>query len=412
MPPETTVHPDDPPRLTRRTLLAATGAGAGLVPLLATGTSATAAPVTASAAGAAPTTARAAAPAIRGADISFTLQAEAAGIRYQRNGRTGPLETVLAGAGANWVRLRVWVNPPPGYSNLSSALRLADRARRAGLKVLLDLHYSDFWADPGHQDIPASWLGQNLATLAATVRTYTADAITAFARQGSPVDMVQIGNEVTAGMLWPVGQVYTGSTERWPEFTTLVKAGLAGARAANPRGHQLRTMLHIDRGGDNGGSRWFFDHVLAQGVQFDVIGQSYYPFWHGSLAALTANLNDLAGRYGKPLVVAETSYPWTMGNGDGLANLLTDPSALPDGGAYPPNPTGQAAYFTALRRVLAGVPRGLGAGFFAWEPGWLPGVGWEPGAGNPNDNLTPFDWTGRALPALDVAYSAGATSAA
>jgi arabinogalactan endo-1,4-beta-galactosidase len=372
-------------RLTRRTLLAAAGAvpvSAGL-PL--------------------PRTPRRT--EIRGADISFTLAEEAAGTRYTLDGRRSPIERLLRSAGANWIRLRVWTDPPAGYSDLRQALRLAARARRAGLRVLLDLHYADFWADPGKQPTPAAWAGQDLATLARTVHDYTAGVIAAFALQGSPIDMVQIGNEITAGMLWPLGQIYGGDVQRWPEFTTLVKAGLAGARAGNPRGHRLQTMLHIDRGGDNGGSQWFFDHVLEQGVQFDVIGQSFYPFWHGPMSALTANLADLATRYRKPLVVAETSYPWTMANGDGLANILTDPAALPDGAAYPPTPAGQAAYFAALRRVLRGVPDGLGAGFFAWEPEWLPGVGWEPGAGNPNDNLTMFDWTGKALPSVRTAFS-------
>jgi arabinogalactan endo-1,4-beta-galactosidase len=162
----------------------------------------------------------------------------------------------------------------------------------------------------------------------------------------------------------------------------------------------MEVMVHIDRGGDNGGSRYFYDHILAQGVSFDVIGLSYYPFWHGSLAALRQNLTDLAGRYGKPLVVAETAYPWTMANGDNLGNLITDPAQLPDGARFPATPTGQAAYFEALRGVLLAVPGGLGAGFLDWEPEWIPGVGWEPGAGNPNDNLTMFDTTGRALPSL------------
>ena len=175
--------------------------------------------------------------------------------------------------------------------------------------------------------------------------------IAAFARQHTPVDMVQIGNEITAGMLWPLGQIYAADPPRWPEFATLVKAGLAGA-----------------------------------------------------LTALAANLADLATRYGKPLVVAETSYPWTMTDGDDLANSVSDPAALPEGDAYPPTPAGQAAYFAALRRVLHGVPGALG--FFVWEPEWLPGVGWEPGAGNPNDNLTMFDRQGRALPSVRTAFAA------
>jgi arabinogalactan endo-1,4-beta-galactosidase len=378
-------------RLSRRTLLAAAGA----VPLIA------AAGEPAAASGAISP-----APPIRGADISFTLAEEAVGTTYRLDGRALPVERLLRSAGANWVRLRIWVDPPAGYSDLGQALRLARRARAAGLRVLLDLHYSDFWADPGKQNTPAAWLGQDLATLAGTVREYTAHVIGAFARQHTPVDMVQIGNEIVAGMLWPVGQIYGGEIQRWPEFTTLVKAGLDGAHAGNPRGHRLRTMLHIDRGGDNGGSQWFFDHVLAQDVRFDVIGQSFYPFWHGPLPALAANLGDLATRYGKPLVVVETSYPWTMADGDDLANSVADPAQLPEGAAYPPTPAGQAAYFTALRRVLHGVPDGLGAGFFVWEPEWLPGVGWEPGAGNPNDNLTMFDRRGRALPSIRTAFSA------
>ncbi len=340
---------------------------------------------------------RAAGPRVRGADISFTLQEEAAGKSYRDGGVVRPIERILADRGANYVRLRVWTAPPAGYSTLNSALTLARRAHAVGLRVLLDLHYCDFWADPGKQPTPAAWAGQNLSTLANTVRTYTRDAVTAFARQGTPVAMIQVGNEITNGMLWPLGQIYRSDGEHWAEFATLLKAGIAGAREGNPG---LQVMVHIDRGGDNGGSRYFFDRVLAQGVQFDVIGQSYYPFWHGSLAALRTNLNDLSNRYRKDLIVAEASYPWTLNNGDQLGNFITTPGQLPDGGAFPATQAGQAAYFEELRTVLAAVPGGRGAGFFVWEPGWLPGVGWAPGEGNPNDNLTMFDWSGNALPSL------------
>jgi arabinogalactan endo-1,4-beta-galactosidase len=339
---------------------------------------------------------------VRGADLSFTPQLEAVGVTFSDGGAARPVERILARHGGTHVRLRVWNNPPAGYSDAPSALAMAKRAKRADLRVLLDLHYSDFWADPGHQDTPAAWQGQDLATLAATVHDYTRDIIASFARAGAAVDMVQIGNEVTAGMLWPVGQIYRpDGTTHFPEFCTLLNAGITGARAGNPRGHRLDVMVHIDRGGDNGGTRWFFDHITEQGVDdYDVIGLSFYPFWHGPLSALGANLTDTATRYGRPIVVVETAYPWTLGNGDQLANFITSADQLPDGTAYPATPPGQAAYFEGLRDVLSQVPSGLGAGFVGWEPEWIPGVGWAPGQGNPNDNLTMFDWTGAALPSI------------
>ena len=140
-----------------------------------------------------------------------------------------PVERILARHGATYVRLRVWTDPPAGYSDEASALAMARRAKRAGLKVLLNLHYSDFWADPAHQTTPAAWQGQDLATLARTVHDYTRDIVARFARHGAPVDMVQIGNEVTAGMLWPEGQIYREDGAHFPEFCTLLKAGIAGA---------------------------------------------------------------------------------------------------------------------------------------------------------------------------------------
>jgi arabinogalactan endo-1,4-beta-galactosidase len=340
---------------------------------------------------------------VRGADISFTPQLEAAGVKFSDRGKVRPADQILASHGANYVRLRVWTNPPAGYSDEASALALAKRAKRLGMKILLDLHYSDFWADPQHEDTPAAWVGQDLPTLANTVRTYTRKVLADFARQGTPVDMFQVGNEVRNGFLWPVGELYPASGgERWAEFSTLLKAGIAGAREGSPRWHQPRIMIHIDKGGDNGASRYFFDHILAQGVQFDIIGQSYYAMWHGSLADLQNNSNDLATRYHKDLVIVETQYPWTLENGDQLSDFVWTPSQLPDGALYPATPAGQAGYYEAIRKILAQVPERRGLGFFVWEPEWIPGVGWAPGEGNPNDNMTMFDWTGKALPSLAV----------
>ncbi|MEP7054613.1 MAG: glycosyl hydrolase 53 family protein [Actinomycetota bacterium] len=342
---------------------------------------------------------------VRGADISFTQLAESMGLEYRdADGHVRRIETILASNGATHVRLRVWTDPPDGYSDLQSALEMAKRARRVGMKVLLDLHYSDFWADPSKQPTPAAWAGQDLATLAQTVHDYTRDTVAAFAKQGTPVDMVQVGNEVTSGMLFPFGQLYPPSgPQGWPGFTTLLKAGIAGVHDGAPRAHDPKIVIHIDRGGDNGGSVWFYDHMAAWGVDFDIIGLSYYPIWHGSLASMQFNLNDLAVRYGKDIALVETAYPFTAENGDALGNFFpsSDPASMPDLATYPATQAGQAAFFEALRAILLAVPDGHGLGFFDWEPGLLPGIPWAPGElGTPNDNLSMFDFHGNALPSL------------
>ena len=337
---------------------------------------------------------------VRGADLSFLPQLEEAGVRYRDlAGRVRPAEQILARAGANHLRLRVWVNPPAGYTDKARALALARRAKRAGMKIVLDPHYADFWADPGKQPIPAGW-PTDLPGLTAKIKTYTRDLVREFADQGTPVDIIQIGNEITNGILWPVGQLYLpDGTQQWAAFSTLLKAGIAGARQG-ARSHPLRVMLHIDRGGKLGDTQWFFDNITAQGVPFDIIGQSYYPMWHGSLADLAANLTDSVTRYDKPVLLAEVAYPWTFADGDGRGNIVTADSVLPDADRFPATPAGQAAFYEAVRRVLLGVPHSGGLGFLAWEPEWVPGVGWQPGAEASNDNLTQFDFTGRALPSI------------
>ena len=366
----------------RRSLLAG-AAGLALAPLVAT-----------------PARAAGTALSLRGADLSFLPQLEEAGVRYRDlTGRVGKAEKILADQGANAMRLRVWVNPPDGYSTKARALALAKRAKRAGMKIVLDPHYADFWADPGKQPIPAGW-PTDLPALAAKLQNYTRNLVRAFADQGTPVDIIQIGNEITNGILWPTGQLYLpDGTQQWAAFTTLLKAGIAGARQG-AGAHRLRIMLHIDRGGKLGDTRWFFDNITAHAVPFDIIGQSYYPMWHGSIAELTANLADSVARYGKPVLLAEISYPWTFEDGDKRGNIVTADSVLPDQDRYPATPAGQAAFYEAIRQVLLQVPDGRGLGFLAWEPEWVPGVGWEPGAEAPNDNLTQFDFTGRALPSI------------
>jgi arabinogalactan endo-1,4-beta-galactosidase len=331
-----------------------------------------------------------------GHDLSFAIQETAIGNTFTDRGRTALPEQILADHGANFVRLRLWLDPPGGYSNLDSVLRMARRAHAAGMRILLDFHYSDFWADPQTQNTPVAWQGQDLATLADTVRKYTRDVLATLVRQGTPADMVQIGNEIRNGMLWPTGWADAWSGDGWDNLGTLLRAGVAGAiEAPGPR---PRIVIHFDQGGDNAFSRVFYDRVVEQGVRFDAIGLSYYPFWHGSITQLRTNIDDLAVRYDKDVMIVETQYGWTLDNGDDLGNFLWEDSQVVPG--YPVSADGQLAFVSDLVSALAAVPGGHGAGLFYWQPEWIPGVGWTPGAGTPNDNLTMFDFSGQALPSI------------
>jgi arabinogalactan endo-1,4-beta-galactosidase len=340
-----------------------------------------------------------AAPVLRGADLSSTLLEETAGRIYYDQGQQAPVERLLAARGANVVRLRVWVDPPAGVSDLASALVLARRAHEVGLAILLDLHYSSTWADTTHQSPPSAWAGQNLTTLTETVRRYTRDTVQAFALQGTPLALIQIGNEVTNGMLWPLGQIYDNvGNESWDGFAALLAAGIQGANdgASGP----LRTLVHIDRSCDNGGARYFYDHIIDAVPWFDVLALSYYPFWNGSITALRDNLVDLAPRYQKDVLLVETAYPWTLPSPGAPVCYVTSADQLPDATLFPATPTGQASYYGAVRSVIAGLPAARGLGFLAWEPAWLPGPSWGQDVEAMYRNLTMFDGSGVGLPSL------------
>jgi arabinogalactan endo-1,4-beta-galactosidase len=342
----------------------------------------------------------------RGADLSFEPLEEAAGANFTEDGVPGSPLSILNGHGLNYVRLKLWVNPPPGYNGLTTDLMMAQRIKAAGDKLYLDIQYSDFWAGPTKQDPPAAWQGQDLAQLASTMRSYTQQVISAFADQGTPVDMVSIGNEINDGILWPVGQADLTNDTGWDNLATLLKAGAAGARSGNPPGHRLLIMLHFGDGGDNALSRMFYDHMVAERVPFDVIGLTYHSWIHGSLSQLRANIDDLAVRYGKWIVIAEARYPWTLARGDGgpnARNVVSQASQLEVG--YPASPGGQLSFYNDLLSILTQVPNDQALGMFYWEPEWIPGVGWEPGAGTPNDNLTLFSFTGAALPSVGLYQS-------
>jgi len=343
-----------------------------------------------------------------GADLSFTPQEIAAGATFTDEGRPGTPVTILRAAGANYVRMRLWVDPPAGYSDLASDLALARQVSASGMKIYLDIMYSDFWADPTKQNIPAAWAGQDLGQLTATVRAYTEQVIAAFADQGTPVDLVSIGNEIRNGILWPTGEINCTGCGGWANLAQLLKAGVAGARAGNPAGHKLLIMMHYDQGGSFPLSSAFYSELESSGVPFVVIGLSYYPVLdEPSISGLRANVDGLAAEFGKPIILAETQYPWTLANGnsplgDSTGDFAWEQSQIEPG--YPATPGGQLSFVTDELSILATAPGGLGAGLFYWAPDWIPGVPWEPGAGigSPNVNMTLFNFDGQALPSIGI----------
>jgi arabinogalactan endo-1,4-beta-galactosidase len=338
---------------------------------------------------------------IRGGDVSSLQRGEElGGVYYTADGREEDALTILGNAGMDYARLRVWVNPVDGFDDEAQMLAMAKQVKAHHMKLLLDLHYSDTWADPGKQYIPAAWANDTLPQLEAQVRAYSFQITKDLVKQGTAPDMVQTGNEINSGILWPYGKTW-GPDSSWTQAADLVKAGIEGVKAARP---QTRIMLHIADGADDGGARWWFDNAVAQGIPFDVIGLSYYSYWHGPLDQLQYTLDDMAARYGKPVVVAETAAPWTMANADNETNSVTADNTTLDAG-YPATPQGQAAQFRDVQSIVQAVPGGMGLGAFYWEPTWtaVPGNGWDPAdpaSGDGWENQAVFDFSDKALPAV------------
>jgi len=241
---------------------------------------------------------------IIGADISFLPQLEDEGIKFSVDGKQGDAIQILKDHGFNYIRLRIFVNPETdsgyskkGYCGLEQTKQMAKRIKAANMKFLLDFHYSDYWADPGKQFKPAAWKKLSFDDLTKAVHDYTKNVMTELKNQGTSPDMVQIGNEINHGMLWP-----DGSFTQPDNLAALLKAGISAVKEVSP---STKIMLHIALGGENAESRQWLDAMISRGVDFDVIGESYYPQWHGTLDSLKKNLTDLSQRYKQSVVVAE-----------------------------------------------------------------------------------------------------------
>lgn len=377
---------------------------------------------------------------IAGADISMLEEVEDFGGTFRIDGKPADLFDILAANGTNTIRLRLWVNPYDddghpylgGTNDLGTTIRLGRRATERGLDVMLDLHYSDFWTDPKKQAKPRAWRELSGGQLEAQVYSYTADVLTRLKAAGVEPRYVQVGNEITNGMLWPDGELphYLSEERRFADadehtrtaaFDRLAGLLRAGTEAVREHCPHSRVIMHLDFGGANDLYRGWFDEMSARKLDYDIIGLSYYPFWHGTLNDLGNNMNDIARRYSKDVLVVETAYAHRPDGAPGQFSIFSEDLAVT--GGYPATIDGQSRFLTDLTAVVASVPDGRGLGIVYWEPAWLPvtGSSWASPAGmnygndvaepgNPWANQALFDFEGNALAslkALRVQHAAG-----
>lgn len=311
---------------------------------------------------------------VLGSDLSFLRQAEQRGTVFKDRGQPRPGLQIFKDHGYNWIRLRLFHTPTRLPNDLPYTIAMAQDAKKLGFRFLLDFHYSDTWADPGKQFLPKAWESKSHPELVQAVFDYTRDTLMQFAAAGVMPDMVQPGNEVSAGILWPDGKL----PDNWDNFADLLKAGIRAVESVrNGSSHPL-VMVHIDKGGNQKATKWFFDKLNTSGIRFDVIGQSYYPWWHGTMEQLRENLAFMATEYRKDIIVVEAAYNWR-------------PAEYRDKQApFPETPEGQRQFWEELDRVVRATPHNRGKGIFWWEPAVPPG----------RNSRGMFDNEGNALPVI------------
>ena len=360
---------------------------------------------------------------IRGMDASAVLSVEKSGAKYYGyDGKEQDVFETLAESGVNYIRLRVWNDPYDengngyggGDNDVATAIELGKRATQYGMKVNIDFHYSDFWADPKRQHAPKAWEGMSADEKADALYDFTKESLTQILDAGVDVGMVQVGNEINNGM--------SGETDV-PAVMGLLSAGSRAVREiADSYGKDIRIVLHYTNIEDNEEVDTMAANLKEYGVDYDIFGLSYYPFWHGSLQMLNDNMNDIAERYGKDLVIAEVSMGYTMEDYKNYEKLSDEERkgyatrpALVEKIEYPMTKQGQYDFMEDFLNRISHIKGGKGKGFFYWEPAWIPvpGSGWatpaslkymnDPGpCGNEWANQALFDYDGNALPTLSL----------
>lgn len=342
---------------------------------------------------------------VMGVDLSYVNQILDHGGEYSDSRGVRDPYAIFADHGANVVRLRLWHTPSwvrtevyedpsaPLYSGLEDVALGIERARARGMAVNVDYHYSDIWADPGRQNVPAAWLDiTDLETLEDSVYNYTRSSLEYLDGRGLLPEMVQVGNETNCGMLrtgagaaFPAVNACEG---HWEAQGRILNAGI---RAVRDVSSDIQIILHIAQPEN---VPYFFDNIMTAGgvTDFDILGFSYYSPWSDApLTSISEHVAEWREAYGKEVMIMETAYPWTMRNADGYGNIFGESSLVPGYGA---SNDGQLQYMIDL---VQEVIDGGGTGIFYWEPAWITSDMkdlW--GTGSSWENNALFDFEGRA----------------
>jgi arabinogalactan endo-1,4-beta-galactosidase len=337
---------------------------------------------------------------LKGGDISeLTYVEQGGGVFYETNGVSMDCLQILKNHGFNMVRLRLYNDPSPANSDLpvgiqspTNILALAARAKALGFQIELTFYYSDGW----NNTIPHAWTNYTFAQLTNAVYTFTTNFMTEMKNQGTTPDYVSLGNEINGGILQPAG-----SSGNWPQFAQLLKMGYAGVKTVSP---STQVILHVNSDISSNTITWFFNNIVANGVTWDIIGCSYYPFWTQKTAEQARDtINSWYTNFNKPVLIMETGYNWATNRCDGpWAGQLSNNGPEP----FPSTPLGQKEFLLNCFNALKMVDQGHCLGDLYWDPIFIyvPGEGWELGQPNVVDNTTLFDCSGHALPALDAFF--------
>ncbi len=336
---------------------------------------------------------------LAGADVSYFGYIEAHGGIYRYDRKPMGLIQAFKQSGCNCLRLRLWhratrmeqsrLGKLATLNDLAYTLPLAQKIKKAGLYFILDMHFSDTWADPGHQFAPAAWRKLTLSQLRVRLRAYCRRVIATLRKAHAMPDMVLVGNEINSGMLWPQGKLWVNHKARWNRLASLLKAAIAGVYAGSGT-HTPKIMIQL---ADTSYAPEFYHQLMAHGVHFDVIGYDFYPYWGGALKHLKSHLEKLANSVHKPIIVAETAYPWI--NDAHNARWKSKP-----GMQFPFTPAGQARYARAVIKIVKTLPDHLGRGVWWWGAEYNPDQ--KDFARNSWSYRSLFDKHGNALPAMRV----------